>query len=99
MSVESSTKRARAIKSGLEKSVPMGLRDSGLSTDVTIQLGIAYDAGFLDGSGQSSITALEREVIVAALEWVNSSDMIADDSKLMEAARLLANALEREATE
>jgi hypothetical protein len=59
----------------------------------------AYDAGYLEGSGQSSITALERDVVVAALEWADNDGPIESYSKLREASRALKDALEREATE
>jgi hypothetical protein len=58
----------------------------------------AYDSGFIEGSGQSSITALEREVIVAALDW-RASGYNSGLSPLSEAISELAVALEREATE
>jgi hypothetical protein len=61
-------------------------------------LGAAYDAGFLEGSGQSSITALEREVIVAALEAFYNTRHDTTDARNA-AVKRLAEALEREATE
>jgi hypothetical protein len=59
----------------------------------------AYDSGFIEGSGQSSITALERDVVVAALEWADNDGPIESYSRLREASRALKDALEREATE
>lgn len=59
----------------------------------------AYDAGYLEGSGQSSITALEREVIVAALEWLVSESPMHADNKLIEVTQELKAALEKAETE
>jgi hypothetical protein len=69
--------------------------------ETELALGRAYDAGHISGSGQSSITPLEREVLTAALEWLRSSPVVehAADAALISATQELSAALEREATE
>lgn len=62
-------------------------------------IGRAYDDGFLEGSGQSSITGLEREVIAAALEWLGSESPMHADNKLIEVTQELKAALEKAETE
>jgi hypothetical protein len=62
---------------------------------VTRAIGVAYDAGFLEGSGQSSITPLERQLIAAALDWLESESPMHADNKLIDAARALKDALSK----
>lgn len=89
--------RKESVKRGVRHLIDPNNRDEYVPTLGNV-LGRVYDEGFLDGSGQSSISALEREVIVAALEWR------ADNTKFMEhklfaATNALAVALEKAETE
>jgi hypothetical protein len=90
--------RRETIQKAVNVCIPIGLRDTALAGDVALEVANAYDAGFLEGSGQSSITALEREVIVAALESYHAHSYANLDA-FNAAVRALAKALEREATE
>jgi hypothetical protein len=90
--------RRETIQKAVNVCIPIGLRDTALAGDVALEVANAYDAGFLEGSGQSSITALEREVIVAALEAFYNTRHDTTDARNA-AVKRLAEALEREATE
>jgi hypothetical protein len=87
--------KEKTIEAGVYTVEKRGWNDNALSHVLKVELGKAYNEGFVAGSGQSSITALEREVIVAALEWAREPTYVFRNEKLMLAIEELQAAIEK----